>query len=206
MDRRIKWVQRHWNIELIAKPYRLLISILVLEAILSLLNLLYIPGVLSLTAWMSAILPVVENIKADATVHPNVAPYIAMTSLLLPIKVFAAYLMMLRQSPRDKELVGYFPSSNATLPRRVISSVLLILLSMGVGWYVFFSYGGEYFHSPDALRSAKDKYHLITGGGIGMWLGWSLMYLLPITFLLGLLVTFFVEWFHRLFKHTGKEG
>ena len=180
-----------------AHPASIFVLILALEAIFSLLPIAKIQALVFITEGLGAVVPVVSNFMANVAATQNVAPYVALTCLLMPLKVFAAYLIILRLSPEDKRLVLHFPSSDAAIGRRIFSSTLLFLLTIGAAWYVF-SYGDSYFGSTDAPRSANLKYHLVAEGGIGMWLGWPLMHLTPASFLFGLFVAFIVEWFQLI--------
>jgi hypothetical protein len=188
------------NGSVLAKPGWLFTILLVLEALLSVLELHRIPGIISLTKGIGAIFPVVTNFMLAPSISPNVAPYLALTILLMPIKVYLAYRILLRLSKADIRDLVTLPSSEASFARKLISLTFVITLNVGCGYYVLFAYGGEYFVSPDALRSAVAKYRLISGGGIWMWVSWSVFYLSLFASLIGMLSLFIVEWWRIKLK------
>lgn len=174
-------------------PSNLFLGILGFEAIISLINLSVIPGVMPVVQVIGNVLPVVDNFMHKTIVHPSVAPYIALTSALLPLKVFVAYILVLQLSPEDKLTLISFPSSNATVVRKIYGTILVLILNVGFVWYVF-SYGDAgYFDSDSPPGSAASKYRLVSEGGIKMWLGWAVMHLVCLALVLGLLLAFVDE-------------
>lgn len=182
------------NASAIAKPIWLLATTLVIEAILSVSELSRTPGVMSLTKVVGDVFPAVTNFMLAPSASPNVAPYLALTILLMPVKVYFAYRILLRFSRTELGNLATLPSSNSSLARRLMSSLFVIVLSVGFFYAVFFTSGNEYFTSQEALRSAAAKYRLILTGGIWMWVSWSILELMVVVFLLGLLFVFVVEW------------
>jgi hypothetical protein len=154
------------------------------------------------------IFPVVNNFMGNTTVSSSVVPYIALTCALMPVKIFISYLLILRLSPRDKMLLVSFPSSQTTIAKKIYSTLLVVLLNAGFWWYVFITYGeASYFNTNIPPKTAIIKFHLVSHGGIQMWLGWSVMHLAMMALLLGLLAVFVDEWIHILFNfnNTIKE-
>jgi len=175
--------------------------ILALEALFSFFDLSRIPGMMHMVEAIGVVIPVVANFLTNTAVKSNVAPYVALTCLLMPVKIFFTYLMILRLSSKDKALVICFPSSDATVIKKSVSFVLLFLLTVGMSWYVFFSYGdSSYFTSSDLPRSAIAKYRLVSASGIEMWFGWSVMHLTVMSFLLGLQLVFLIDWLRGVFN------
>lgn len=192
---------------LISHPSALFIGIIGFEAIFSLMDLSMFPGVMPVTKVLGYIFPVINNFTFNSSVSSSVAPYIALTCALTPVKAFVAYFLVMQLSPRDKSLVVNFPSSNASLPRKVFSTFLVLILNAGIAWYVFNFGDSSYFNTDVSLNSAAAKYRLVSAGGIQMWLGWAVMHLTIMALLLGLLVAFVDEWFRFPFnfKYIDKE-
>lgn len=174
-------------------PGRLFILVLAFEAILSIGNLSSYSSALFLAESLSGIFPVVGNFLSNPTSNPDVAPYIGLTFLLMPLQIYAAYFIIARHTKADKAHIASFPLSDAGPARKIISSIFVLLLNVGFIWYVLF-YGNDFFTSSDTTRNIAAKYRLVNGGGIGMWIGWSVMHLIVLVFLMGLLLVFVTDW------------
>lgn len=188
-------------------PLTVFLGIMCIEAILSLIDLSVLPGAMLMTMTAGKFLPVVDNFMRNTSVPSSVAPYIAMTCALTPVKVFVAYLYISQLPPSEKSVIVSFPSSHATISRKIFSTFLVLMLSVGIGWYVF-SYGDtSYFNTDVPPGTALAKNHLVSTGGIQMWLGWSVMHLSILSLLLGLLISFVDEWlrFSISFVNIDKE-
>lgn len=186
-------------------PLTILAGILGLEAILSLMDLSVLPGAMLMTMTAGKFLPVVDNFMRNTAVPSSVAPYIALTCVLTPVKVFVAYLYVVRLPPREKSLIVCFPSSHATISRKIFGTFLVLMLSVGFAWYASIYGDTSYFNTDVPPGSALAKYHLVSAGGIRMWLGWSVMHLAMMTLVLGLLVAFVDEWFRFLEKFKARN-
>lgn len=173
--------------------------VLAIEAVLSVIDLSKIPGAVVFAEIVGSYVPVVSHFLSNPSANQDVAPYIAITVLLLPLKAYLAFGVVARLSREDKEKVVYFPSSEASFPRKILSSAIAIALNVGLAWYVLFQFGEiDYFSSPDIPRGAITKYHLVSSSGIQMWLGWSVMHLVVLAFLMGVLLAFAIEWIQVL--------
>ncbi len=124
---------------------------------------------------MGEIFPAVTNFMLPPSVSPNIASYLALTILLMPVKVYFAYRILSRFSKTELGNIATLPSSNAPFYRKLISSMCVIVFSVGFSYAVLFTSGSDYFPSPDALRSAANKYALILAGGLWLWMSWSVI-------------------------------
>jgi hypothetical protein len=180
-------------------PLKMFLGILGIEAIFSLTDLSVIPGVMAMAKSTSHIFPVIENLLRNPLVPPSVIPYVALTCVLIPAKVYVAYLLILQLSPKEKAFWASFPSGNATLTRKIFSSIW-VLLSCGLCAWFLFRYGeSTYINTNTPPRSAITKFHLVISGGLRMWLGWAVMHLAVVAYILGLLLAFVDEWIRFIF-------
>ena len=177
-----------------ANPGQLFILILAFEAILSIGNLSHYSSTLFLAESVRSVFPVVGNFLSNPTSNPDVAPYIALTLLLMPLKIYAAYFIIMRFSKSDKTHIAYFPLSNASIARKIISSIFVLLITLGLIGFVLF-YGDDFYTSSEATRRIRANYRVVSEGGIGMWIGWSVVRLIVLASVMGLLFVFIAEWF-----------
>lgn len=199
------------------KPAKAFLMVLAVEAILSRADLSQIPGMLALTEIIGNYIPVVSHFLSNPSISRNVPVYIAITLLLLPLKIYFAYKIIAtltqksklevsrhngassRASLFSKSEVACFPSSEASFFKKIRSTIYVIFLNIIVIWSTFSLYVyTEYLRHGNALRSSKDIYKLIYSSGTGMWFGWSVWNLIPVALAMGLLLAFFVEWINFL--------
>lgn len=187
-------------------PLKVFLWILGIEAIFSLIDLSVIPGVMAMAKSTAIIFPVIENLLLNPLVPPEVIPYVALTSVLIPAKVYVAYLLILRLPPEEKAFWASFPSSDATVGRKISSTVWVLLICILFVWWLIFQYGGAWYYNTDTPpRSAIAKFHLVIAGGLRMWLGWALMHLALLALVLGLILAFVDEWIRFIFNLNKME-
>lgn len=180
--------------------FKIFLWILGIEAIFSLIDLSGIPGVMAMAKSTGIIFPVIENLSRNPLVPPAAIPYVALTCVLLPAKVYVAYLLILRLPPEEKAFWASFPSSDATLTRKIFSSIWVFISSVGFLWYVV-GYGDTGYYNTDIPpRTAIAKFHLLIAGGLKMWLGWAVMHLALLALVLGLMLAFADEWIRFIFN------
>lgn len=184
-------------------PSLLYIVVLTLEALLAVTDLSQFSGAVDFAKYTGQFIPVVRNFLSDASSDPNVAPFIALTFALLPVKIYASCIIFFRHKESDKALIASFPSSASSTVKKIYSTALVFLMNALCVLYILF-YGDGFYTSSSVTRSITNKYYLVSEGGVGMWLGWSVMHLTVMAFVVGLLFVFIIEWL-RLIQNKTKE-
>ncbi len=129
-------------------PSKIFLWILGIEAIFSLIDLSVIPGVMALAKSTGSIFPVVENLLHNPLVPSETIPYVALTCALTPAQVYVAYLLTLQLPPEEKAFWASFPSGDATVSRKIFSSIWVFLASVGFLWYAG-TYGDTGYFNTD---------------------------------------------------------
>lgn len=138
-------------------PLKVFLWILGIEAIFSLIDLSVIPGVMAIAKSTAIIFPVIENLLLNPMVPPEVIPYVALTSVLIPAKVYVAYLLILRLPPEEKAFWASFPSSDATVGRKISSTIWVLLICMMFVWWLMFLYGGAWYYNTDTPPQISNR-------------------------------------------------
>ncbi len=145
--------------------------------------------------YVGRIAPTVENFAHLGPESETIQFYLAVTILLLPLKILFGYLWLNSDASFRKTLVispltivrpHYSEWALESKPdeldklkdrsmfNRVTLSFVSLVFCAGTYWYVFFSYGSELAEGKTAtLRSVRFKYDMILDGGISMWAAWS---------------------------------
>ena len=178
-----------------ARPIRWFWILMGIEAILSLIGLSRFPFLVALAESVQGALPVVGNILHYPNASPDTAPYLAFTTLfIVPVKVYAIYFIIDQDSAKSKAAIGYYPLSDASLIRKVRTTIFVLLLCSLFIWYSLIQYGSIFFVTTSSLGKEVVKFNSICRGGIGMWFSWSLTLVLPLITAIGMLFVFTIEW------------
>lgn len=154
-----------------ARPAALLAFVLAVEAFLASVELSESNLLVVVATAVGQVFPVVKSHMATETPTGILGVFLAVTILILPLKVWGAYRVVRTAGGKDMALaIG----SSSTV-RQVVNVFFLTLLCAGGTYYVFWGFADHGYFQSSAPGSAAFKNTLLTAGGLKTWLSWSIL-------------------------------
>lgn len=155
-------------------------------------NLAFVNGIANL---LQPLLHVIGNFRARGVDGLRAGNYIAVTILGLPMLVVWAFKWAEdhREEARNSLLVTPY-SRNASWLRRIVFALMYCLLACLACWYVFYSFGSEFFSGKEALKIQAQQFRMVMSGGWRMWFSWVVLQQLFVATVVGWLAWLLVDW------------
>lgn len=150
-------------------PWLVLIGTLAVEAVLSSVDVSRFHFLRSLAQAIGTVVPVVKSHLATVTSTGVLGVFLGLTMILLPIKVWGAYLLMRGAGARDMDLT----MGSSSKARGLLNALFLLILCIGGTLYVLVAFGDQSYFQADAPSSAVLRYAFLTTGGLATWFSWS---------------------------------
>lgn len=172
------------------------IGFLLLEAVLSLVDLSEISFIGTIANGLSEIFPTITHFNGEAKNFQIARNYIALTILLLPANALFGYLWLQHRRAEVLRTVLVSPySENRSFFAKIIFLIGIGALTFGVSFYVLWGFGDESFrHAGQSLLSQRNKYALVLRNGLPMWLSWALMHTMVLGYAWGAFIMTIKEW------------
>lgn len=135
--------------------------------------------------------PIITNFDVLSVQSHVARNYIALTLLLLPIKMILAYWWIQELPRKTKDILLTTPyTSGRSWVAKTLFLIAISAFAVGISWYVLFTIGD----TSTGNASEKHKHALILANGFRMWIGWVLAYTLPFSLLLACLIAVLRDW------------
>ncbi len=187
--------------------FKWFISLLVLEAVLSLIDLSQISFVNVISKDLSEIFPVVMNFNGETKPFQIARNYIAITILFFPAKAFFGYIWLQNRRGEILKTVIVSPySENRSVFSKVFFLIGVFAITFGATWYVLWGFGNESFHDANqSLLSQHNKYSMVLKNGLSMWVSWALMHMTILGFAWSVFIQIIKDWLEYLGILSTKE-
>lgn len=173
-----------------------LLGVLLAELLIAQFDLSTVTLAYELQQKVQTIIPVVSNFSTKGQAGARAAAFIAVTLLGFPVLVAWAYKWADSHRQEMRRILVVTPlTRNVSWFRRAIFGVMFSLFVLGACWYVFVSFGSDFFSSgKEALRSQVWQYEMVLSGGWKMWFSWVMLHQFIAATAVGGYVWFITEW------------